>query len=185
MAALFESWLYPFVIILSVPLGAAGGFCGLWIVNLYLKLWPYGEVQNLDVLTMLGFVILIGTVVNNAILIVHQSLNHMRHEAMTANDAILESVRTRVRPIFMTTSTTVLGLSPLVLFPGAGSELYRGLGAVVLGGLLVSTVFTLVLVPTLFSLMVETKQTIALVLGLQASMDDRSEDASLSTTSAG
>ena len=157
MAALFESWLYPFVIILSVPLGAVGGFLGLQLVNLYLTLWPYGEVQTLDVLTMLGFVILIGTVVNNPILIVHQSLNHMRLDRMTPNDAILESVRTRIRPIFMTTSTTVLGLSPLVLFPGAGAELYRGLGAVVLGGLLVSTIFTLVLVPTLFSLMMDTK----------------------------
>ncbi len=162
MAALFESWLYPFVIILSVPLGAVGGLAGLALLNVYLALqallgWSAGAVQSLDVLTMLGFVILIGTVVNNAILIVPQSLNHMRDDEMTPNDAILQSVRTRIRPIFMTTSTTVLGLSPLVLFPGAGSELYRGLGAVVLGGLIVSAVFTLVLVPTLFSLMMETK----------------------------
>jgi len=166
MAALFESWLYPFVIILSVPLGAVGGFIGLWLLNLYLKLWPYGEVQSLDVLTMLGFVILIGTVVNNAILIVHQSLNHMRDEGMSPDDAIVTSVRTRIRPIFMTTSTTVLALSPLVLFPGSGAELYRGLGAVVLGGLLVSTLFTLVLVPTLFSLMMEAKTGLARFLGL-------------------
>jgi HAE1 family hydrophobic/amphiphilic exporter-1 len=101
---------------------------------------------------MLGFVILIGTVVNNAILIVHQSLNHIRREGMTAEEAIPESVRTRIRPIFVTTLTTVLGLLPLVLFPGAGSELYRGLGSVVLGGLIVSTVFTLILVPTVFSM---------------------------------
>ena len=71
---------------------------------------------------------------------------------------MLESVRTRIRPIFMTTTTTVLGLLPLVLFPGAGSELYRGLGSVVLGGLLVSTVFSLVLVPTLFTLTLQAKQ---------------------------
>jgi HAE1 family hydrophobic/amphiphilic exporter-1 len=106
---------------------------------------------------MLGFVILIGTVVNNPILIVHQSLNHMREDGMSPTDAILESVRTRIRPIFMTTMTTVLGLMPLVLFPGAGSELYRGLGAVVLGGLLLSTVFTLILVPALFSLAMEAR----------------------------
>ena len=145
MAALFESWLYPLVIIFSVPLGAVGGVLGLAVLNLFI-------LQTLDVLTMLGFVILIGTVVNNPILIVHQSLNHIREDGMSQRDAILESVRTRIRPIFMTTITTVLGLLPLVLFPGAGSELYRGLGAVVLGGLLVSTVFTLVLVPALFSL---------------------------------
>jgi HAE1 family hydrophobic/amphiphilic exporter-1 len=148
MAALFESWLYPMVIIFSVPLGAVGGVLGLTVLNLF-------HMQSLDVLTMLGFVILIGTVVNNPILIVHQSLNLMRDEGMGPNEAILNSVGTRVRPIFMTTTTTVLGLLPLVLFPGAGSELYRGLGSVVLGGLIISTLFTLILVPTLFSLMVE------------------------------
>lgn len=151
MAALFESWIYPFVIIFSVPLGAVGGVLGLFLLNQFV-------LQPLDVLTMLGFVILIGTVVNNPILIIHQSLNHMREEGMNSRDSILASIRTRIRPIFMTTTTTVLGLLPLVLFPGAGSELYRGLGSVVLGGLVVSTIFTLFLVPTLFSLMMDGKQ---------------------------
>ena len=150
MAALFESWLYPFVIILSVPLGAVGGVAGLQLLNQFV-------LQPLDVLTMLGFVILIGTVVNNPILIVHQSLNLIRDQKIEPKAAILESVRTRVRPIFMTTLTTVLGLLPLVLFLGAGSELYRGLGSVVLGGLFVSTIFTLALVPTLFSLTLDAK----------------------------
>ena len=151
MAALFESWLYPIVIIVSVPLGAVGGLLGLKLLSFYLA-WQGEPPQPLDVLTMLGFVILIGTVVNNAILIVHQALNLIREEAMDARNAVLESVRTRIRPIFMTTSTTVFGLAPLVFFPGAGSELYRGLGAVVLGGLVVSTLFTLILVPSLFTL---------------------------------
>jgi HAE1 family hydrophobic/amphiphilic exporter-1 len=150
MAALFESWLYPFVIILTVPLGAVGGVLGLWLLNLYV-------LQTLDVLTMLGFVILIGTVVNNPILIVHQSLNHMREDGMSPSDAIVESVRTRIRPILMTAVTTVLGLLPLVLFPGAGSELYRGLGAVLLGGLIVSTLLPLVLIPALFSLTMDAR----------------------------
>jgi hydrophobic/amphiphilic exporter-1 (mainly G- bacteria), HAE1 family len=150
MAALFESWLYPFVIILSVPLGAVGGVLGLWVLNLF-------TLQTLDVLTMLGFVILIGTVVNNPILIVHQSLNHMREDGMAPGDAIVESVRTRIRPILMTAVTTVLGLLPLVLFPGAGSELYRGLGAVLLGGLIVSTLLPLVLIPALFSLTMDAR----------------------------
>lgn len=145
MAALFESWLYPLIIILIVPLGSIGGVLGLRLLNWYV-------LQPLDVVTMLGFVILIGTVVNNPILIVHQSLLHMREEGMPSGKAILESVRTRMRPIFMTTMTTILGLLPLVLFPGAGSELYRGLGAVLLGGLAVSTFFTLVVVPTVFHL---------------------------------
>jgi HAE1 family hydrophobic/amphiphilic exporter-1 len=153
MAALFESWLYPFVIILSVPLGAVGGVLGLWILNLF-------TLQTLDVLTMLGFVILIGTVVNNPILIVHQSLNHMREDGMSPGDAIVESVRTRIRPILMTAVTTVLGLLPLVLFPGAGSELYRGLGAVLLGGLVVSTLLPLVLIPALFSLTMDARNAV-------------------------
>ncbi len=159
MAALFESWVYPFVIILSVPMGAVGGIIGLRLLGVYLG-WQGMAPQALDVLTMLGFVILIGTVVNNAILIVHQSLNFMHNQSMELRPAILESIRTRIRPIFMTTLTTVCGLSPLVFFPGAGSELYRGLGSVVLGGLIVSTVITLFLVPTLFSLMVEFKESL-------------------------
>ncbi len=138
-------------------MGAVGGILGLKLLGYYLM--AQGEpIQTLDVLTMLGFVILVGTVVNNAILIVHQSLVFMNRESMNSQDAIAESIRTRIRPIFMTTATTVFGLSPLVFFPGAGSELYRGLGAVVLGGLLVSTFFTLVLVPTLFSLMIDVKK---------------------------
>jgi len=163
MAALFESFTYPFVIILSVPLGAVGGILGLKLLNFYLVF--LGEPpQSLDVLTMLGFVILVGTVVNNAILIVHQALNNMRDEQMDADAAVLKSVETRIRPIFMTTATTVFGLSPLVFFPGAGSELYRGLGSVVLGGLVVSTVFTLVLIPTLFTLMVGLRQKIVAMI---------------------
>ena len=155
MAALFESWIYPLVIILSVPMGAVGGIIGLKLLGVYLEANGL-PAQSLDVLTMLGFVILVGTVVNNAILIVHQSLVHLK-EGQSTDEAISNSIRNRIRPIFMTTLTTVVGLSPLVFFPGAGSELYRGLGSVVLGGMLVSTFFTLVLVPTLFSLMLELK----------------------------
>lgn len=148
MAALFESWLYPLVIITSVPLGAAGGFVGLWLLNLWV-------LQPLDVLTMLGFVILVGTVVNNPILIVEQALIHIREEGMDYRRGVLEAVRTRVRPIFMTTCGGLIGLLPLVISPGAGSELYRGIGAVLLGGMLLSTVLTLLLVPALFSLLWE------------------------------
>ncbi len=145
MAALFESFLYPLVIIATTPLAAAGGLLGLKTLNLF-------HFQAMDVLTMLGFVILIGVVVNNAILIVHQSLGFIQEENMDPDRAVAAAVRIRVRPIFMSTITSMLGLLPLVLFPGAGSELYRGLGSVVIGGLLVSTIFTLVMVPALFSL---------------------------------
>ena len=150
MASLFESFLYPFVIMFSVPLGAVGGFLGLRLTNL-------ATYQALDVVTMLGFIILVGTVVNNAILIVHQSLNHMRDEGLAPRDAIREATGNRIRPIFMTVSTTVFGMLPLVLFPGAGSELYRGLGAVMIGGLTISTLFTLFVVPALFSLTLDAR----------------------------
>ena len=150
MAALFESWFYPAVIIAAVPLGSVGGLVGLTVLNTVGQ--PFGIFQPLDVLTMLGFVILIGTVVNNPILIVDRTLQLIRGGGISASEAILKAVAGRIRPIFMTTMTTLLGLLPLVLIPGAGSELYRGLGAVLLGGLLVSTVVTLVLVPVLLGL---------------------------------
>ncbi len=158
MAALFQSWVYPLVIMFSVPLAALGGFLGLRVANL-------ATGQSLDVLTMLGFVILIGIVVNNAILIVHQALNLMRDGGLTADEAIPESVRTRVRPIFMSSATSIFGMLPLVLFPGAGSELYRGLGSVVIGGLALSTLFTLVLVPALFSLTVDARRWVRRLFG--------------------
>lgn len=147
MASLFESFLYPLVIMLSVPPALAGGIIGLEIVNITLTYQP------LDILTMLGFVILIGVVVNNAILIIHQTLNILyQNEKIPIKDAIRDSVASRVRPIFMSVITSALGMLPLVIFPGAGSELYRGLGSVVIGGLLMSTLFTLFLVPTFLSL---------------------------------
>jgi HAE1 family hydrophobic/amphiphilic exporter-1 len=151
MAALFESFFYPLVIMFSVPMAMAGGFLGLWLVNVFIA------YQALDVLTMLGFIILVGTVVNNAILIVHQALNFMRDAGMESHAALRESVRTRVRPISMSVGTSVFGMLPLVLFPGAGSELYRGLGSVVVGGLALSAAFTLLLVPAMFSLAIDVR----------------------------
>jgi len=148
MAVLFESFVYPLIILISVPLAAAGGLFGLHALNLYL---PAGRVQNLDMLTMLGFVILVGIVVNNAILLVHQALFHRRQEGMDVVAAIVEATRNRIRPIFMSTLTSIFGMAPLVFFPGAGSELYRGLGSVVLGGLALSAVLTLLIVPPLLA----------------------------------
>jgi len=145
MAVLFESFVYPLVIVFSVPLATAGGVIGLNVLNLY-------TFQPLDTLTMLGFVILIGIVVNNAILIVHQTLYHLREEGLEPQDAILEATRNRIRPIFMSTLTSVFGMLPLVTFPGAGSEIYKGLGSVVVGGLSLSAIVTLAVVPPLLSL---------------------------------
>ncbi len=160
LAALFQSFLYPLVIMVTVPLATFGGVLGLRLVQLF------DSSQQLDILTMLGFVILVGTVINNSILIVYQALSLVRR-GMEAHEAVKESVRVRVRPILMSTMTSSLGMLPLVVMPGAGSELYRGLGSVVIGGLLLSTVITLVLTPLVFTLVFEVKVGVARRLGLE------------------
>ena len=185
IAALFESFLYPLVIITSVPLAAAGGLLGLALVNQFVAYQP------MDVLTMLGFIILLGVVVNNAILVVHQALNFLDPKSRVGDQgaasgstwftddpirAIAESVRTRFRPIMMSMLTTTFGLLPLVVSSGAGSELYRGIGSIVLGGLVTSTIFTLILVPALFSFFMDVKKAGSQLLmskpGLPASMKE-------------
>jgi HAE1 family hydrophobic/amphiphilic exporter-1 len=159
LAALFQSFVYPLVIMLTVPLATFGGVIGLRLVQLA------NSSQQLDVLTMLGFVILIGTVINNSILIVHQALKFMRG-GMDSRAAVKESVRIRVRPILMSTGTSALGMLPLVLMPGAGSELYRGLGSVVIGGLTFSAVVTLALTPLVFSFAIELVKKVRGIFGL-------------------
>jgi len=159
MASLFGNFIYPLIIMLTVPLAGAGGFIGLKLLNL-LSSTP----QPMDILTMLGFVILIGIVVNNAILIVHQALNNVHYNNMEYREAVLESTRSRLRPIYMSATTSIFGMLPLVLFPGSGSELYRGLGSVILGGLAVSTVFTIFVIPSIliFVIRMENPQTLGM-----------------------
>ena len=144
MAALLNNFFYPLIIMFSVPLAASGGFIGLDLVNRFLT------TQNLDVITMLGFIMLIGSVVNNPILIVYQTLNNIKY-GLSGKAAISYALKTRIRPIFMSTTTSIFGMLPLVIAPGAGSELYRGMGSVILGGMIVSTIFTLFLIPALLS----------------------------------
>ncbi len=146
MAVLFESFIYPLVILLSVPVAAVGGIVGLALLNL-------AVYQPLDMLTLLGFVILVGIVVNNAILVVHQALHLRRERGYAPVEAVATATRNRLRPIFMSTLTSVFGMLPLVLFPGAGSELYRGLGTVVIGGLSLSAILTLLVVPPMLGLL--------------------------------
>jgi hydrophobic/amphiphilic exporter-1 (mainly G- bacteria), HAE1 family len=153
MAALFGNFIYPVIIMFTIPLAACGGLLGLKLVNLAIA------DQPLDILTMLGFVILVGVVVNNAILIVHQALNNIRYHGMAYREAVLESIRTRLRPIYMSATTSVIGMLPLVLIPGPGSEFYRGLGSVVLGGLAVSTVFTIFVIPSLLMFVIKMEKT--------------------------
>ena len=156
MASLFGNFIYPLIIMLTVPLAGAGGFIGLKLLNLFIVQQP------MDVLTMLGFVILIGIVVNNAILIVHQALNNFHTGGMDYKEAVLESTRSRLRPIYMSATTSICAMLPLVLIPGAGSELYRGLGSVILGGLAVSTIFTVFVIPAIliFVIRMEKRKTV-------------------------
>jgi HAE1 family hydrophobic/amphiphilic exporter-1 len=143
MSALFGNFIYPLIIMFTIPLASAGGLLGLRLVNIFM------QPQPLDILTMLGFIILVGVVVNNAILIVYQALANVREGQLDYKEAVLEATRTRLRPIYMSATTSICGMLPLVVWPGPGSELYRGLGSVVLGGLAVSTVFTVFLIPAL------------------------------------
>ena len=143
MAALFEDFLAPLVILVTVPMAAAGGVVGLRLVDTFLG------AQPLDMMTAVGFVLLIGVVVNNAILVVDGALARLR-EGAELEDAVQSAVVRRVRPILMSSLTSLAGLLPMVLVPGSGSELYRGVGAVVLGGLTLATALTMFVVPALF-----------------------------------
>ena len=134
--------MYKRQILFSVPLAAFGGFLALRVVNITIA------PQPLDVLTMLGFIVLLGIVVNNAILIVDQTLKGMQ-SGQSKQTSVSRALMSRVRPIFMSTLTSMFGMAPLVLMTGPGSELYRGIGAVVLGGLLISTIFTFILIPAM------------------------------------
>jgi multidrug efflux pump subunit AcrB len=136
MTALFRSALDSLVVLASMPMALAGGVLGLCALNLF-------AFQSLDLLTMIGFVILMGLVVNNAILLIDRA-RRGRVEGLSDEEAIRMAVETRVRPIWMSTLTSVVGMLPLVLVPGVGSEIYRGLAVVIVGGMLTSTLFTVV-----------------------------------------
>ncbi len=144
MAALFEDFLAPLVILVTVPMSAAGGVLALRAVDLLLRPQPF------DMMTAVGFVLLIGVVVNNAILVVDGALARLR-EGISLDEAVQAAVVRRVRPILMSSLTSLAGLLPLVLMPGSGSELYRGVGAVVLGGLALATALTMFVVPAVFT----------------------------------
>jgi len=162
LVAILSHWGYPLIIMTTVPVGISGGIAGLWLLNAVGGLLGWIGLdalqQPLDMITMLGFLVLIGTVVNNPILIVDRTMHNVREQGMEPVEAVQEAVATRLRPVLMSTITTVLGLSPLVLVPGAGTELYRGLGAVVMFGILYSAIVTVLFLPAL----------LALVFGLRA-----------------
>ena len=151
MVAIFTHWGFPLLIMTTIPLGVAGGIAGLALMNLVgasLPLFGLTAVhQPFDMISMLGFLILMGTVVNNPILIVHRASENYRQLRMSAAEAVQEAVESRLRPIAMSAITTIFGLAPLVFIPGEGTELYRGVGAIVLFGLAGAAVVTLTFLP--------------------------------------
>jgi len=162
LVAIFKHWGYPLLIMTTIPLGIAGGIVGLAVMNAIGAALPAigleGFHQPFDMISMLGFLILMGTVVNNPILIVDQAMRLMKEGAHSARDAVSEAVSVRFRPIAMSTLTTICGLSPLVFIPGAGTELYRGVGAIVLFGILGAAVVSLTMLPALTVTVLEWRQ---------------------------
>lgn len=144
MAGMFRSIKDSLLVLLILPPAAFGGVAGLWILSQFSN-------QELDLLAMIGFIILSGIVVNNAILLVSRT-RQAEAEGLSRREAVAEALNVRLRPIFMTTATTIMGMLPLVLIVGPGSAIYRGLGAVIVGGMSISTLFTLVLLPSLLRL---------------------------------
>ncbi len=141
MASQFESLLHPFVILFSIPLAAVGVALALWLTD-----------TRLSVIVFIGLIMLTGIVVNNAIVLL-DLINQLRDRGMDRLTAIREGARLRLRPIIMTTLTTVLGLLPMALGLGEGSEMRTPMAITVIGGLLTSTMLTLLVVPVMYSLL--------------------------------
>jgi len=141
MSALFRSFKDSLLVVLTIPLATVGGIAFLQLTNIVI-------FQPLDLLTMIGFIILLGLVVNNAILLVYQT-RMGESEGLSRHDAVEQAVKLRLRPILMSTLTSICGMLPLLLIPGAGAELYRGIAAVIVGGMCISTIFTLIFLPSL------------------------------------
>ncbi len=159
ISALFRSFTDSLLVILTIPMATVGGIISLRLMDL--ALLSTGG-QQMDLLTMIGFVILLGLVVNNAILLVYRARDAER-EGMGRRDAVESAIRLRLRPILMSTMTSIFGMLPLMLIPGSGTELYRGMAAVIVGGMLISTLFTLLLLPSLLRMKEELKPAVSLV----------------------
>ncbi|GAB4549770.1 MAG: efflux RND transporter permease subunit [Pleurocapsa sp.] len=147
LVALYRSFIYPLLIMATVPMGMTGALLSLVIANSI----P-GVVVPLDMITGLGFVILTGVVVNNAILLVDRALQ-LQKEGMEYDASLYYAVGDRLRPIFMSAGTSVLGMLPLAVIPGKGAELYQGLGIALTGGLALSTFLTPTVIPALMGLL--------------------------------
>lgn len=144
MTALFKSARDSLLVLLVMPLAVAGGILALAALNVV-------SFQSLDLLTMIGFIILLGLVVNNAILLVDQTRQGER-DGLSRREAVENAVLIRARPVYLSTLTSLFGMLPLMIMPGVGSEIYRGLATVIVGGMAISAMFTLILMPSLLLL---------------------------------
>ncbi len=141
MAGLFRSLKDSALVLITIPMSTVGGIIALRVLDLI-------SFQPMDLLTMIGFIILLGLVVNNAILLVHRTRQAER-EGLDREAAVEAALKERLRPIFMSTATSIFGMLPLLLLPGEGSVIYRGLAAAIVGGMSVSLFFTLIMLPSL------------------------------------
>lgn len=141
MAGLFKSIKAAVQVCIALPLACVGGVLALRLLDVF-------NPQPLDLLGMIGFIILLGLVVNNAILLVSQTRDGLQ-AGLPVEEAVRNALSIRLRPIFMSTLTSLFGMLPLLLFPGDGSDIYRGMAAAIVGGMSVSTIFTLILLPCL------------------------------------
>jgi len=146
LAAQFESFIDPFVIMLTVPLAIAGALLSLWYFN-----------QTLNIFSEIGMIMLIGIVTKNGILIV-EFANQLREKGMSKMEAIREASVMRFRPILMTTLATIFGALPIATAFGSGSKSRMGMGIVVIGGLLVALIFTLFVIPAMYSYLSSSKK---------------------------
>jgi len=146
MASQFESLVHPFIIIFTIPLAVIGV-----VIFLYLFSIP------LSIVVFLGMIMLAGIVVNNAIVLVDY-INYLRKSGVPKIEAVLQAGKVRLRPILMTTSTTVLGLFPMALGLGDGAEIRTPMAITVIVGLLVSTLLTLVVIPTVYNIFTRENQ---------------------------
>jgi hydrophobic/amphiphilic exporter-1 (mainly G- bacteria), HAE1 family len=139
MAALFESLLHPFVILFTVPFAVIGGILTLWLTG-----------TNVSIPVYIGAIMLVGVAVNNGIIMVDYT-NQLRQSGLDVMTATQQGAVTRLRPVLITTLTTTLALIPMSIGAGEGAEVWTPLGRVVIGGLLVSALFTLFFIPALYS----------------------------------
>lgn len=159
LVAIFRHWGRPLLVMATIPLGLAGGIIGLAMLNSVGA--AFGIHQPFDMITLLGFLVLLGAVVNNPILIVQEAYRRLEEGAASITEAVDDAIRIRLRAILMSSLTTIFGVAPLVLIPGAGTELYRGLGAIVMFGIAFSTVVTLTFLPSLMVATMGWRQRIA------------------------